>query len=178
MAQLLGLSDEQITKLIKETGNPERYLLEGQSLDDENIKFNFNILNLIKKTGNIEKYLNPYIAKKLNLNNSQINILASESEDINKYLLKGQKVDDPYLQIGILNLIKATGKIEEYLTPEIVKYFNLNIFEISKLINELEDKTKYLLENQNIGDKNLTFSMANIIFATRRVRKIFNTRIY
>ena len=65
----LGIEWE-ITDLIREAENPEKYLLEGQSLDDKNL--NLNILNVIKGTGDIEKYLDPEMAKRLGLRVDQI----------------------------------------------------------------------------------------------------------
>ena len=59
-----------IPDLIRATKDPEKYLLEGQSLDDKNL--NLNMLNVIKGTGDIEKYLDPEIAKRLRLREDQI----------------------------------------------------------------------------------------------------------
>ena len=68
-----------MTALVKESDNPEKYLLEGQNINDP--KLELNIVNLIKGKGNIEKYL-----------------------------FNGQKADDKYLYIGMANLVKATRK--------------------------------------------------------------------
>ena len=97
-----------MTALVKESDNPEKYLLEGQNINDP--KLELNIVNLIKGKGNIDKYLDPNLAKKLGLSNSEITLLAKLSGNIEKYLFNGQKADDKYLYIGMANLVKATRK--------------------------------------------------------------------
>ena len=149
-----------IADLIRKTKNPKRYLLEGQSLDDRNLRL--DILNVIKGTGNIEKYLNPEIAKLLDLSEVQIirliketkniekyldpikikelgimwNItdLIREAENPEKYLLEGQSLDDKNLHLNILNVIKGTGDIEKYLDPEMAERLGLRVDQIVKLI--------------------------------------------
>ena len=61
-----------------------------------------------------------------------------EIEDIlsNPEMLKELGLDN----YCVKNLIKATGKIEEYLTPEKVKALGLYIFDVVELIKTLESR--------------------------------------
>ena len=54
-----------MTALVKESDNPEKYLLEGQNINDP--KLELNIVNLIKGKGNIDKYLDTNLAKKIRI---------------------------------------------------------------------------------------------------------------
>ncbi len=71
----------------------------------------------------------------------------------------------------IVNLIKSTGKVEEYLIPETAKKFEFSTYEISKLIKETGNIEKYLLEGQKKDDKHIRFSIANLIKATGRIEE-------
>ena len=62
------------------------------------------------------------------------------------------------------NIIKGTGRIEEYLTPEKLDMFWLrnDWTKIKELIKATNAPERYLFEGQDINDSNLQLNMANI----------------
>ena len=102
--------------------------------------------------------------------------LIKASKNPENYLFDGQNLNAPDLtfKLSIANAIKATGRIEEYLTPEkIVEYkLDLDSPEVKELIRLTKNPKKYLFDGQDINNTNLQLSMANIIKGTGR---IFNT---
>ena len=162
----LGLEDKAyaIEELIKATNNPERYLFEGQDINGPRLQL--NIANIIKATGKIEEYLTPekLAELRLNYNTDAIKNLIKATNDPEKYLFEGQDIKDQNIQLDIANIIKATGKIEEYLTLEKLAKLGLkdNDDAIAKLIRATQNPEKYLLEGQDINDPKLRLNMANI----------------
>ena len=137
-----NLKSEQITSLIIQTWNIEAYLLPGQ-----NRYSTLTITNIIKKTGEIEKYLTPEIVRDFNISSSEITLLLNELDNIVEYLFPGQKAY--YTTLTIANIIKKTGNIEKYLTPEKIKEYKLSSSDISYLdfynsIKKTGDIAKYL----------------------------------
>ena len=94
-------------------------------------------------------------------------------------MLDGQNLNAPDLifKLSVANAIKATGRIEEYLTPEkIVEYkLDLDSPEIKELIKLTKNPRMYLFEGQDINDPNLQLNMANIIKGTGRIEKYLKT---
>ena len=190
-----NLSSSDITELIKETGNIEEYLLPGQTENStltianiikksgiiEHYLTQQDVINklsseeriiLIKETGNIREYLTKDKVKKLNLNASQIIALIKETGDDIKDYLKPEKVSE--LNQDIISLIRATGEIEKYLTPDIVINFNLESDKITFLIRMTNKVEAYLLTGQNV---NSYFSIANIIKKTGEIEKYLTPEI-
>ena len=119
------------------------YLFDGQNIEDSHLKL--NVSNVIKATGRTEEYLKPNRIINYNLNGRDLANLVKaikDKEKIQKYLFKNQKAEDESLYLTMANIIKATGMIEEYLTPTKIKEFILRGFEIVTLISAIEDKAK------------------------------------
>lgn len=93
--------------------------------------------------------------------------LIKASKNPENYLFDGQNLNAPDLtfKLSIANAIKATGRIEEYLTPEkIVEYkLDLDSPEIKELIKLTKNPRMYLFEGQDINDPNLQLNMENIV---------------
>ena len=95
---------------------------------------------------------------------THITKLIKATEKIEEYLTPEKVTEFRLHSYEITELIKATEKIEEYLTPEKVKEFGLYSHEITDLIKANGKIKKYLLPGQKIIDKNLEFNMANLIY--------------
>ena len=170
----LQYDDDGITKLIKATNNPERYLFEGQDINDPNLQL--NNANIIKGTGKIEEYLTPEKLRKIGLqyDDDGITKLIKATNNPERYLFEGQDINDPNLQLNNANIIKGTGKIEEYLTLEKLDELGLKDNDdttITKLIRATQNPEKYLFEWQNINDPKLQLNKANIIKATGKIEE-------
>ena len=169
----LGLDYENvITELIKATNNPERYLFEGQDINDP--KLRLNMANIIKGTGRAEEYLTPEKLVELDLIEWSYGIarLIRATPNPEKYLFEGQDINDPILQLNMANIIKATGRAEEYLTPEKLKMTGVyDDDEITKLVKATNNPDKYLFEGQDIKDPKLRLNMANIIKGNGKIEE-------
>ena len=162
-----------ITELIKATGDIEKYLTVEKLKELELLQDKKVIVKLIKATGNVEKYLTPEKVNEFGLlDNNAIVELIKSTDNPEKYLLAGQDINDPKLELNIVNIIKVTGNVEKYLTPEKVNEFGLldnnAIIELIKLTNNPE---KYLLAGQDINDRELQLDISNIIIATGDIEK-------
>ena len=156
----------RIIELIKATGKIEEYLTP-EKLAELGLNYNTNVIkNLIKATGRIEEYLTPEKLEELGLEDKAYAIeeLIKATNNPERYLFEGQDINGPSLQLNIANIIKATGKIEEYLTPEKLAELGLkdNDDAITKLIRATQNPEKYLFEWQNINDPKLRLNMTNI----------------
>ena len=165
----------RIIELIKATGKIEEYLTP-EKLAELGLNYNTNVIkNLIKATGRIEEYLTPEKLEELWLEDKAYAIeeLIKATNNPERYLFEGQDINDPKLQLNMANIIKGTGKIEEYLTPEKLKELGLknNDNAITKLIRATQNPEKYLFEWQNINDPTLLLNMANIIKLTGKVEE-------
>ena len=148
-----------IADLIRKTKNPKRYLLEGQSLDDRNLRL--DILNVIKGTGNIEKYLNPEIAKLLDLSEVQIIRLIKETKNIEKSISELPQNDIYNAIIDIINNHNYIKEVDETIIEIIENEMKktkikkeevegaLKVIKIEEIYDK--DKNYYILGlNQNI----------------------------
>ena len=138
--------------------------LNKEELNKIGLSSAYNIGVLIKETGSIDEYLEPLKIKELRIEGILTNLI-KETKNPEKYLLKGQSIDDKGLVLNITNAIKGTGDIDKYLNPEIAKLLGLNDEKITKLIRETKNPEKYLLEGQNIQDENIKFNIINLIKA-------------
>ena len=152
--------DRYITKLIKATGNIDKYLLPGQTKEKV---ARFSIANVIRATGNIEAYLTQDNIDKYELDKKdedtrakkhEIRDLIIATENIGAYLTR-ENIDICRLnEDEVTDLIKATGNIEAYLTPDNINEFHLNIGNVSDLIKATGNIEAYLTPN-NINDYKL-----------------------
>ena len=118
----LGLKDNDdttITKLIRATQNPEKYLFEWQNINDP--KLQLNKANIIKATGKIEEYLTLEKLAELGLkdNDDVITELIKATNNPEKYLFEGQDINDPKLQLSMTNIMKVV--LSQSLTKEDVE---------------------------------------------------------
>ena len=152
-----------IAELIHATPNPGKYLFEGQDIKTSS---DFNMANIIKGTGRIEEYLTPEKLAMFGLRNdwTKIKELIKATNAPERYLFEGQDINDSNLQLNMANIIKGTGRIEEYLTPEKLDMFWLrnDWTKIKELIKAANAPERYLFEGQDINDSNLQLNMANI----------------
>ncbi len=149
-----------IIDLIIATGHVERYLTL-EKIRELNL-YKAVIPFLIKKTGDIEKYLTPEKMAEFGLNEEDISSLVKETGNAEKYKFKWQT----NLVFNMANLIKATGDIDSYLTPEKVVAFNLNNIDITRLVKATVNPEKYLFDWQDKEDKALRLNIANVIKGT------------
>ena len=163
----LGMHGIPTVGLIKASKNPENYLLDGQNLNAPDLIFKLSVANAIKATGRIEEYLTPekIVEYKLDLDSPEIKELIKLTKNPRMYLFEGQDINDPNLQLNMANIIKGTGRIEEYLTPEKLARFGLenDWTKIKELIKATNAPGRYLFEGQDINDPNLQLNMANIV---------------
>ena len=155
----LGMHGIPTVGLIKASKNPENYLFDGQNLNAPDLTFKLSIANAIKATGRIEEYLTPekIVEYKLDLDSPEIKELIKLTKNPRMYLFEGQDINDPNLQLNMANIIKGTGRIEKYLTPEKLARFGLenDWTKIKELIKATNAPGRYLFEGQDINDPNL-----------------------
>ena len=163
----LGMHGIPTVGLIKASKNPENYLLDGQNLNAPDLIFKLSVANAIKATGRIEEYLTPekIVEYKLDLDSPEIKELIKLTKNPRMYLFEGQDINDPNLQLNMANIIKGTGRIEKYLTPEKLARFGLenDWTKIKELIKATNAPGRYLFEGQDINDPNLQLNMENIV---------------
>lgn len=163
----LGMHGIPTVGLIKASKNPENYLFDGQNLNAPDLTFKLSIANAIKATGRIEEYLTPekIVEYKLDLDSPEIKELIKLTKNPRMYLFEGQDINDPNLQLNMANIIKGTGRIEKYLTPEKLARFGLenDWTKIKELIKATNAPGRYLFEGQDINDPNLQLNMENIV---------------
>lgn len=163
----LGMHGIPTVGLIKASKNPENYLFDGQNLNAPDLTFELSIANAIKATERIEEYLTPekIVEYELNLDSPEIKELIKLTKNPRMYLFEGQDINDPNLQLNMANIIKGTGRIEKYLTPEKLARFGLenDWTKIKELIKATNAPGRYLFEGQDINDPNLQLNMANIV---------------
>ena len=118
----LGITrSNDITKLIKETGNIEKFLFEGENPEDP--KLQLDLTNIIKGLGRqkIEEYITPEFLYKFGiLNNKDITKLIKATGNIEKYLFDGQDKESQNLQFNMSNVIKGSNACPQ-LTQEDIK---------------------------------------------------------
>ena len=165
----LDLKNDQIVELIKSLGpiEIEKYLTPEKVKEFE--LYSYQITELIKATGNVKEYLLPGQRKdnpnlELNMANLIYKKCSNEEISVEEYLTPEKVREFELDSFDITELIKATEKIEEYLTPEKVRQLRLYSHEITDLIKANGKIKKYLLPGQKIIDKNLEFNMANLIY--------------
>ena len=152
----LGFDYGPTITLIKASKNPEKYLLKGQNINDEELYFELSMANAIKATGDIEKYLMPEKLKELELFDKDIWLkLIKETGKEEKYLFDGEDINDPKFVPKFSNLIKATGNIDKYLTKEKLEEFesigykySLSKEDIIKLIKATGNIDMYLTKEK------------------------------
>ena len=163
----LGMHGIPTVGLIKASKNPENYLFDGQNLNAPDLIFKLSVANAIKATGRIEEYLTPekIVEYKLDLDSPEIKELIKLTKNPRMYLFEGQDINDPNLQLNMANIIKGTGRIEKYLTPEKLARFGLenDWTKIKELIKATNAPGRYLFEGQDINDPNLQLNMENIV---------------
>ena len=163
----LGMHGIPTVELIKASKNPENYLFDGQNLNAPDLIFKLSIANAIKATGRIEEYLTPekIVEYKLDLDSPEIKELIKLTKNPRMYLFEGQDINNLEFKLNITNMIKGTGRIEKYLTPEKLARFGLenDWTKIKELIKATNAPKRYLFEGQDINDSNLQLNMANIV---------------
>ena len=163
----LGMHGIPTVGLIKASKNPENYLLDGQNLNAPDLIFKLSVANAIKATGRIEEYLTPekIVEYKLDLDSPKIKELIKLTKNPRMYLFEGQDINNLEFKLNITNMIKGTGRIEKYLTPEKLARFGLenDWTKIKELIKATNAPGRYLFEGQDINDPNLQLNMANIV---------------
>lgn len=171
-----GLSSFQIEKLIVQSGNIEKYLTSEYVK-----KFNLSQLSLerlIIATGKIDEYLTPEKVYELKLNNNVLINLITKSKNIKSYLLEGQTEDhlnylihNSTIEKLIVNVIKATGRVEDYLTQENIQKYGLESEDVYKLVIQTENPEKYLITEQikEIGLDN--YDVCNLIVYIGKANK-------
>lgn len=163
----LGMHGIPTVGLIKASKNPENYLFDGQNLNAPDLIFKLSIANAIKATGRIEEYLTPekIVEYKLDLDSPEIKELIKLTKNPRMYLFEGQDINNLEFKLNITNMIKGTGRIEKYLTPEKLARFGLenDWTKIKELIKATNAPKRYLFEGQDINDSNLQLNMANIV---------------
>lgn len=163
----LGMHGIPTVGLIKASKNPENYLFDGQNLNAPDLTFKLSIANAIKATGRIEEYLTPekIVEYKLDLDSPEIKELIKLTKNPRMYLFEGQDINNLEFKLNITNMIKGTGRIEKYLTPEKLARFGLenDWTKIKELIKATNAPGRYLFEGQDINDPNLQLNMANIV---------------
>ena len=163
----LGMHGIPTVGLIKASKNPKNYLFDGQNLNAPDLTFKLSIANAIKATGRIEEYLTPekIVEYKLDLDSPEIKELIKLTMNPRMYLFEGQDINNLEFKLNITNMIKVTGRIEKYLTPEKLARFGLenDWTKIKELIKATNAPGRYLFEGQDINDPNLQLNMANIV---------------
>lgn len=163
----LGMHGIPTVGLIKASKNPENYLFDGQNLNAPDLIFKLSIANAIKATGRIEEYLTPekIVEYKLDLDSPEIKELIKLTKNPRMYLFEGQDINNLEFKLNFTNMIKGTGRIEKYLTPEKLARFGLenDWTKIKELIKATNAPKRYLFEGQDINDSNLQLNMANIV---------------
>lgn len=163
----LGMHGIPTVGLIKASKNPENYLFDGQNLNAPDLTFKLSIANAIKATGRIEEYLTPekIVEYKLDLDSPEIKELIKLTKNPRMYLFEGQDINNLEFKLNITNMIKGTGRIEKYLTPEKLARFGLenDWTKIKELIKATNAPGRYLFEGQDINDPNLQLNMENIV---------------
>lgn len=160
------ISSYEISELIIAAGKAKEYLEKPELCTNLGLTIDSKI-DLILATGEVDKYLTPEKLYELGMHGIPTVGLIKASKNPENYLLDGQDLNAPDLtfKLSIANAIKATGRIEEYLTPEkIVEYkLDLDSPEIKELIKLTKNPRMYLFEGQDINDPNLQLNMANIV---------------
>ena len=165
----LGVSGDEITRLIKRTGNLQRYIIEGKKT--ENDYFELDVVDLIRGTGRIEEYLTLERIKQFGLDKTDIIYLIEATGRIEEYLTPERIKQFGLDEADIIYLIEATGRIEEYLTPERILQFDLQGKQIKYLISKTGKVEKYLFEWQDKNDPRLQLILANVIKAIGRIEE-------
>jgi len=175
--QIYGLKREDIIHLIENTGQIDNYIIP-EKIYTYGLNSN-DIIYLIKATGNIEAYLTPEKILAYGFNNDDIRMLIQATGKEEKYIFEGQDCD--YFDASIANVIKATGRVEEYLIPErMIVFFSKHAIkndpihyynDITNLIRATGQVEKYLFEWQDAKKSNLILDMSNIIKGTGRIEE-------
>ena len=154
-----------IANLIRATGKIGEYLNKEKLAELGLMHDSRIIVDLIIDTGKIEKYLTPEKLVELDLDYLRYVIaeLIHATPNPGKYLFEGQDIKTSS-DFNMANIIKGTGRIEEYLTPEKLDMFWLrnDWTKIKELIKAANAPERYLFEGQDINDSNLQLNMANI----------------
>ena len=155
-----------IANLIRATGKIGEYLNKEKLAQLGLLDYDSRIIvDLIIDTGKIEKYLTPEKLVELDLDYLRYVIaeLIHATPNPGKYLFEGQDIKTSS-DFNMANIIKGTGRIEEYLTPEKLDMFWLrnDWTKIKELIKAANAPERYLFEGQDINDSNLQLNMANI----------------
>ena len=161
----LNLSKEDVKELMIKTGTIVPETLQGLGLRKE-------LVYIIGDTGKIVEYLTPEKAKELGLSSREIfDLMEKNGNNIKEYKFDWQNESYLYDEVGIANLIKFSGKIEKYLTPEKVQELGISKKEITALIKETGNIEKYLLDGQDKNDPNLKLGIANLIKFTGKIEE-------
>ena len=136
----LGITrSDDITKLIKETGNIEKYLFEGEN--PENPKLQLDLTNIIKGLGTqrIEEYITPEALYKFGiLNNKDITKLIKATGNIEKYLFDGQDKESENLQLNMSNVIKGSNTCPKLAEEDIKLLCSFDDIEIIQTVINLD----------------------------------------
>jgi len=100
-------NDTDITNLIKETGKAEKFLFEGQDINDEKLKF--TMANVIMHLGKDEilKYITPENLYRFNIkDNKNIANLINATGNVNMFLFDGEELTPNY-EFTMANIIKG-----------------------------------------------------------------------
>ena len=134
-----GLDGDDVKRLIIMTKDISKYLNNPELLEEMGLKSG-NISELIKE-----------IVKEL------------PEEEQSKYFFDGQNIKSSLNMSNVIKAM-GTEKIIEYLKPELLLKFNIaNDTDITNLIKETGKAEEFLFEGQDINDEKLKFTMANVI---------------
>ena len=129
----------RVTKMIIASGKIDEYLEQPELLSEMRLS-NSEVSNLIKEK-----------------------IKELPEEEKNKYYFEGQDIKSSLNMSNVIKA-KGPEKIIEYLNPELLLKFNIaNDTDITNLIKETGKAEEFLLEGQDIKDEKLKFTMANVI---------------
>ena len=138
-----NFDNRRIKELIKllEPEKIEKYITP-EKVKEYNFK-SADTVELIKllEPKKIEKYLTPEKIKEYKIDQSDIGYLIKATGNIDKYLFEWQKkrIEKGHgIYLENSNLIKGSGRIEEYLIVGKIEEFNLRTEEIKELIKLLE----------------------------------------
>lgn len=162
------LSEENITNLIRATGNYKKFLFKGQG--DIELYDGLTIGNVVKGLENIEEFLMSENAEKSKLVPYDFVNLIRETGNIKKYLKK-EYIDKFKLKKGdIIALLKDLDDVYGVLTPEIASKYYFGDNEINMLVNKSKNIEKF-----KILKKDKKFNIANLINATGKIEEYLDS---
>ena len=174
----LGLGQEDIVRLIEETGEIEKYLTKDKR-DELNLHSNVICELIIEKNRNkkeeIEKYLTKENIEEFRFGSDDISKLIAATGEIGKYLTKENIQKFRFKSDDIVVTIERAGVVDEYLVTGKIAKLGVPVTKIFRLIIETVEKTgeieKYL--TKDIVTK-LGLMPSHVVSLIKRTGKIEN----